>query len=435
MTIALAVFGADNPSPAPPAPQPPSEAPLTDVVNQALPSWVKLSGEERARYENITHVGYADSDDSYLLLRFRFTMDLTPTTWLRFKFQAQDSRVLGQNTLPAPATQKDALDLRIGYVDFGSESGLIELRAGRQLLTFGEQRLLGDPDWSNVGRSFDAARLTLRGSGWGRVDFFTGAYVKINPVSFSEPVPSQHLDGAYGSLTHIIPLGVVEPYLIWRLEHSFKNEEGVIGNLDERTTGIRIAGKVRAAVDYSFEFAGQHGSYAGDSITAWALHGLGGWTVPRMDKKLHVYSEWNAASGDTELKDGRHQGFDQLYPAGHDKLGFDDLFAWSNLEHFRTGGDYKIHRRLTLVAAINEFWLDSATDGLYNSSGKLIARSATGAAGRYVGSEVDLQGRWLIRPGTLAQIGYGRLNPGGFLKGTTPGLSYNLVSLSLTQKF
>ena len=408
----------------------PIPAPLTDQINKVIPSWLKFSGEERVRFEHLNDVGFAAVNDGYLLNRFRFNLEVKPASWVRFSFQAQDSRVYGQNTLPAPATQKDSLDLRIGYVEFGAESSHAVLRLGRQPLMLGEQRLIGDPDWSNVGRSFDAARLILRNS-WGRADVFMGAYVKIDPVSFSEPVPSQHLDGIYGTLSKIIPSGTVEPYVYLRLEHNFKNELGRIGNLDEKTAGLRLAGKMPYALDYSVDTVMQRGSYAGDTIAAWATHGLMGWTGSR----LRTYGEWNQASGDTDLKDQRHQGFDLLYPAGHDKLGFDDLFGWSNIRHARAGAEYKINQRLMLMGEANGYWLGSAKDALYNSGGKVIARSASGAAGKSVGSEFDLVGRWTVRPGTVVYVGYGRLVPGEFLQRTTTGLTYNQVVLSLAQRF
>ena len=424
LALPAGACAADNPPP----------APLTDEVNKAMPPWLKLSGEERVRYENVNDAGFSPVNDGYLLTRFRLTLEIKPANWIRFTLQAQDSRVFGQNALPAPATQKDAIDLRIGYVDLGTEAGPAALRIGRQPFTFGESRLLGDPDWSNVGRTFDAARLTLR-STWGKVDLFSGAYVKIDQVSFSEPVPSQHLHGFYGTFTQIVPKASIEPYAFWRLEHSFKNEAGRSGNLDERTVGVRFAGKLPSSFDYSLEAARQNGSYAGDPIHAWAAHSALGYALPAKLRNLRAYGEWNQASGDRASKDGRHQGFDQLYPAGHDKLGFDDLFSWTNIRHFRGGIEYKVHPRLMLMTAMNGYWLDSATDGIYSGSGKVIARSAAGTAGTHVGSEFDVQGKWTVRPGTVAHLGYGRLVPGEFLQHTTAGLVYNLFTVALTQRF
>lgn len=419
-----------------PAPEDPKGSPLPPVeaVNQTLPSWLRIGGEDRLRFENLDNVGYTSVTDGYLLQRLRLNVDLKPASWIRFSFQGQDSRVFGQNTLPAPNTQKDQMDLRIGYVELGSESGHVALRIGRQLLQFGEQRLFGDPDWSNVGRSFDAARLTLRSS-WGRADLFTAAYVKVDQLSFSEPTPGQHLDGAYGALTKIVPGASIEPYLFWRMEHNQKSELGHLGNVDEKTLGVRFAGKVPGNVDYSIEAAHQTGTWVTDPISAWAAHWLLGYTLPAPMQRLRVYGEFNQASGDSAPKDGRWGTFDLLFPAGHDKLGFDDLFGWSNIRHFRGGGEYKFRPSLSLILALNNYWLNSPTDSLYSSSGKSIARSTAGTAGTFVGTEIDAQARWVVRRGTIAHLGVGRLVPGEFLKHTTTGLPYTLFTISLTQQF
>jgi hypothetical protein len=167
-----------------------------EVVGQELlPYWMRLCGEERARTEYAAGEGFRPINDCYLLNRLRLNLDMRPLPWLKFSFQAEDARVFGQNTLPAPATQKHEMGLRVGSVQFGDEGGIVSLRAGRQILDFGEGRLVADPNWSNVGRTFDAARATLR-SGLARVDLFTGASVKIDPAGFDRDTPGQHFHGA-----------------------------------------------------------------------------------------------------------------------------------------------------------------------------------------------------------------------------------------------
>jgi hypothetical protein len=126
--------------------------PVFNEINSELPSWLRFSGEERARMEYIVGEGFKPVADLYLLNRLRLNMDVRPVSWLKFRLQAEDSRVFGQNAQPAPSSQKDAMDLRLGYVQVGGDEGLATLRAGRQGLDFGEGRLVNDGDWSNVGK-------------------------------------------------------------------------------------------------------------------------------------------------------------------------------------------------------------------------------------------------------------------------------------------
>ena len=69
----------------------------------------------------------------------------------------------------------------------------------------------------------------------------------------------------------------------------------------------------------------------------------------------------------------------------------------------------------------NSWWLASARDALYNSSGKSIAKSATGAAGRHIGQETDVFVTYKYQRLTFG-AGYGRLFKGQFVRLATPGV-------------
>ncbi len=414
------------------APQPAS-APVSDSINSRLPSWVRFSGEERVRMEQIAGQNFAAIGDLYVMNRLRLNLELRPLRWLLFSFQAEDARVFGQNADPAPASQKNAMDLRLGWVQLGGDEGAASLRLGRQRLDFGDGRLLADPNWSNVGRSFDAARLSLRRRLL-KLDLFSGAAVKVDPTGFDEPAPGAHFYGAYGSLGGWIPRAVIEPYLFWRLEHTYKNEIGASGNLDEKTSGFRWAGKFGRSMDYTAEVALQTGSWAGDRISAWMVHWLLGYTLAGTKHRPRLYLEYDRNSGDRALKDGRHGTFDGLFAASHDKYGLTDLICSSNALHGRSGLQYPLHPKVTVGGAYNEFWLASASDGLY-IGGKLLARSADGAAGTHVGREVDAQAQWSPSSVTQISAGYGRLFPGEFLRHTTSGMPYGIVFWNVAQRF
>jgi len=189
----------------------------------------------RARLRRADHVAAAEHDRN----RLRLNLAIKPVSWLKFVFQAQDSRSFFTNVSPVPASQKDPIDLRMGYVQVGnSETGWLSLTAGRQALNFGEGRLVADPQWSNVGRSFDAVRMTLHHNNL-KLDIFSGASDKIYINGFYTPTPGEHFDGLYGSIEKWIPDATIEPYLFWRMEHNFKGEVVKFGNLDE-TTGREI---------------------------------------------------------------------------------------------------------------------------------------------------------------------------------------------------
>ncbi|MBS1806430.1 MAG: alginate export family protein [Acidobacteria bacterium] len=397
-----------------------------------MPSWVKFSAEGRVRFETLHGVQFNPKDNTYLLQRLRLNLTATPSSSLRLVLQAQDARVFFTNASPIPASQKDAIDLRIGYAEIGNyETRALTLRAGRQGLDFGEGRLLSDGDWSNVGRSFEAMRLTFRYSRL-RLDAFSGVSDKISIDSLAAPTPGEHFHGMYASLSKIIPKAALEPYLFWKLEHKVKGEMGKLGNLDERTVGLRWVGDVPHGIDYGMESAVQRGTFASEPVSAWATHLIVRYSFRDPRHMPKIWAEVNRGSGDLDSKDGRHGAFDTLFGSSHDKFGVADQFCWTNLTHSRVGLQFRASNKLAISTAENWLWLTDSHDGIY-SSGK-VAIISNGLNGAFIGHEPDLQAKWKMRQRTQIDFSAGHVFAGRFLHAANH-TGFNSVVMSVTQGF
>lgn len=401
-------------------------------LNSELPAWIRFSAEDRVRVETLHDVQFNSKDNTYLLQRLRLNLTATPSSSLRVVLQAQDARVFFTSVSPPSSSQYAPLDLRIGYVEIGNlETRALTLRAGRQGLDFGEGRLLSDGDWSNVGRSFEAARLTFRYRRL-RVDAFSGASDKISVDGLAAPTPGEHFHGLYASLGKFIPRASVEPYLFWKLEHKVKGEISKLGNLDEKTVGVRWVGDIPRGMDYGMEAALQRGSFADEPISASATHLIVRYSFRDPRHLPKIWAEVNRGSGDRDRKDGRHGAFDTLFGSSHDKFGVADQFSWTNLMHTRIAFQYRASAKLTIGTAQNWFWLTNRHDGLY-LSGKVVIAS-DGSNGSFIGHEPDLQAKWKISRHTQADFAAGHIFAGRFLKSTNHS-GFNSVVLSVTQGF
>lgn len=406
---------------------------ISRYAGDELPAWLRLGGEERVRLEALGGVGFKPGSNAYLLQRFRLNLDATPLRWLKFFFQTQDSRVFLSNVSPAPSSQKDPLDLRLGYVQIGdAESGILSVRAGRQSLSFGEGRLVADPNWSNVGRTLDGVRVTFHHRGV-RLDFMSGAFDRIYTDGVDTPTPGEHFHGINGLLDRLVPNAILEPYLFWRLEHGLRGEKSGLGPLDTKTAGLRWAGRLPGRVDYGFEVAVQHGRQAGEAVAAWAGHWVVGHTLAEPRHRSRLYVELNRASGDRDPQDGAHGAFDPLFPSAHDKFGVADQFTWTNSVHARSGVQHRLRPDLTFGAAYNSFWLANRQDGIY-SGGKLLIAS-NGLQGTHIGYEADVQMQWNATRLTAVDVGFGHIFPGEFLRKAGRGSPYNCFLLGITQRF
>jgi hypothetical protein len=398
----------------------------SDELNKELPKWLRFSGDYRARLEGFTGGAFkSDNSDAYLLSRIRLNMQIKPTPWLKFYAQGQDAHVFGKNQNPAAPPFQNAMDLRQAYVEIGeTEKGIVGMRVGRQELVFGEQRLIGHVNWLNTARSFDAVRVTFRYSGY-RLDAFASSVV--NPVdgTFDHHTQGNNFHGLYGGIEKLVPKAVIEPYALWRLSPRLATETGTRGNLDSKTIGVRWVGKLPANFDYGMEVAGQTGSLGTDSVSTWAGHWVMGYTAAKIHYKPRFIAEYNFASGDKDAKDGKRGTFDQLYPTAHDKYGLADQVGWRNIRDVRAGVEFKPRAKWLVSGIYHNYWLASATDGLYNAAGAVLARSTKGTAGTHVGQELDGQVTYTMSKQVQIGGGFAHLFAGEFLKNTTPGKSYN----------
>jgi hypothetical protein len=264
------------------------------------------------------------------------------------------------------------------------------------------------------------------------VDAFTGASDKIYPDGLATPTPAEHFHGVNGLIEKVIPGATLEPYLFWRLEHNVKGEVIKTGNLDTKTAGLRLVGKLPLAFDYGWEVALQRGRQANEPVSAWAGHWVLGRTLAATSHRPRLFAELNRASGDGNSRDGVHGAFDPLFPSSHDKFGTADQFTWTNIVHARSGFQYKVREGLALTAAYNSFWLANRKDGVY-SGGKVII-SSSGLQGNHIGQEADIQAQWSPRRHTVVDFAAGHIFPGEFLRKANRGTAYNCLFLGVTQR-
>ena len=425
----------DGPSPdagRPPAPASRSFADWSPV--EKLPAWLQLGGEVRGRFERASGTSLTNhAPDTYYLSRLRVHLGIKPASWLRFYAEAQDARVAAYNLPVAPGTIYNPLDLRQAYIEVSAHGPLdLDLRAGRQELLFGGQRLIGPADWG-MSRTFDALDLGLT-RGNAKVDLLAGSSVLIDPTRFDRHKPGEHFYGAYGSLRNL-PAGItLEPYLLFKQNLLIKSETGVLGDALVVSPGARVFGKALGRLDYVAEVVVQRGTYSSDRIRAIGQSYVLGWTITDKSWKPRVSEEYSYASGDRATKDGLRGTFDQFYPSNHSYYGMIDQFGWKNLKNWRAGIDFQIGRKLTLRSDLNDFYLATVEDSLYNSSGSsaVLNRNATSA---HIGWETNSVALYQWSKIWRFGAGYGHLFAGQYLEQSKVTFGYTYPYLFFTGSF
>jgi hypothetical protein len=394
-------------------------------LDEVLPRWLQIGGEYRDRLEGPIGTSFANTSDFYVLDRLRVKVAIQPKDWLKFYGEVQDARIFFNHHIPNANPLEDSWTLWQGYAQVGnSTSGWVDALAGREVLLFGDERVIGPSNWLNVGRTFDVARVNLHHSGYD-VSIFGSSVVPGSNTFLHRPIPGNNLYGIYGSFKNIIARATFEPYVLWRLAPgNFGLPETVgRGHLNEVTIGLHVKGTLPADFDYDTEFDGQTGSLGASSIGAWAGYAGVGKTFPKVAAAPRVFIEGNYASGTKNPKGRDWNTFDQLYPSNHDKFGFTDQVGRRNLVQFRVGVEESVGKKWKFKEAFEGFWLATSNDNFYSSSGA-ISVPATPGASRHIGNELDLVAEYEWNNGLNFGFGYARLFAGEFLKTTTPGHDY-----------
>jgi Alginate export len=411
-------------------------APAT-YLDEKLPHWADVQAEERFRYEAYDNNNLkAKVDDSYILNRFRFQVDLHTASWLRVTAQVQDARSGFQNP-PIGPPNTVRWDLKLGYAEIGNpDKHWISLRVGRQLINF-NNTIIANSEWRNQGRSYDAAVLNLNAKRE-HLGIFAASAVVPQANGVSPHQEGNNIYGAYSRIDDLLaPHSNLEPFFLWRVQPAEVVEAAVAkttGKESEKVFGLRFKGKAHNAFDYSGELIAEDGTVGKQAIQAWAAQGGAAYQFLNVATKPRIFFQYDYATGNKNpATSAAHTTFDTVYPTAHDRFGITDLFGWQNIETVRAGATVEPHRRLTFTVQGLDDWAADALDSIYNTSGSAIVTNKTDH-GRHLGAEVNGYSWYELNRHFNVGGGVGYFGGGQFLTNVTTSHSYTTYYFALNFK-
>lgn len=379
-------------------------------------------------------------DDDALFQRLRLGVKLHPVSWFTAYAQMQDSRVFWDESGAADfVVRKSPADLRQGYIQLGPFEGMppLELTVGRQILSYGDQRLVGGFEWDNNARTFDAVKLRYKGEGYW-IDGFASYVVEHEQDAFNDPDVEDLFGGVYAHCEKL-ENWTAEGYVLARAKSDidalngtpagdyvtvgtlWKSKKGAFGPWDFNTELALQAGEVRNPVGLAP--AGAVIDRTRQDLIAGAAHVEAGYTFD-YDWKPRLNLEYSYASGDDSPGDGTSNTFQNLYPTNHKFYGYMDRFSWQNLHHVGMGVTAKPTDKLKVKLDYHLFWLDTTDDPW-----RFAGQGAVGGAGRYgralagdpdnfVGSEMDLTLWYSFTKWFKVQAGYSHFFASNYIDDT-----------------
>ncbi|WP_303762427.1 alginate export family protein [Sphingobium yanoikuyae] len=387
-------------------------------------AWLSTGVELRARvesYDDNLWGGAQAPDDAYLWLRALPYADLHVGK-LRAFVQPMIAYAVGVAPSAGPVDQS-RVDLLQGFAE--AQLGPVTLRAGRQMLSLGTERLVGTRYGPNVPLAFDGARADMR------IGKATVSLLAVKPVqpglhSFDDATSNtKALWGAYATLPEL------DLYYL-----GYRNRAARFGGNEGREVrhnlGLRSHG-VRGDWHWNVEGVYQFGDYDGQRIAAWTLGTEIGRSFPVLPMAPDATLRVNVVSGDKKGDDGRLGTFNALFPKGK-YFGELSPVGPTNIISLNPRVSANLGKDVSASVAAMAYWRYSTGDGVYDIPGNLI-RAPGDSDARFIGKEAEATIAWQASAEWELSASLSAFAPGAFIRDTGPAKTITMLGLESNFRF
>ncbi len=387
---------------------------------------VKLGGEIRVRGESVSNSTTGAKSQEQIIQRTRLNVDAKIDEKTKAYIQVQDSRawgsdgtsdgggtgqdnattsttISGTTATSSTTVNSESTDIKQAYLQFDNIADQpLSLKLGRQVMAYGDHRLIGGFEWSNTARSFDALKLMYNTDTFG-IDLFYSKMkesVTNDTTDFKTNGTTDDKDYTFSGIYAIIKAIQNNTIDLYALQD--KNDATDRSLL---TYGARLNGKF-ADADYTAEYAlqgGDNSKSGGTTISqeSNALAVKAGYTLKEM-AGLRIGAEYDTATGDKSSTSDKNEAFQNLYPTNHPLYGFTDDIGWSNMSAMSLNIGLKPTETLWIGA---EYWKYSRAEKDANNKDDL-------------GSEINIMARQSLSSNVKCELSWIRRSAGD-ASGTT----------------
>lgn len=406
--------------------------PLGSSDNNYLTTGIELRLRSEAYKDNWSNE--AAPNDGYLWLRAMPYADLH-VGQVRAFVQPIIAYAVGVQPEAGPVDQTRA-DVLQAFADVAfdlNDETTLRLRAGREMVGLGTERLIGTRYGPNVPLAFDGARAILHRKAL-TVNAFYLRPVEPGTGSFDDRTSSNRaLWGVY--VTQLIGGAGIDAYYLGYRNDDATFEQGN-GREVRHSLGMRAFGKADGwhwNVEGVYQF-GQFDTTAGHgAISAWTLATEVGRGFADLPLKPDFTLRFNMASGDKSADDKRLGTFNALFPKGK-YFGELSPIGPYNIVNLQPVVAVDLGGGVSTSFAGAAYWRQSTGDGIYSIPGHLL-RASGGSQARFVGKEAEAAIEWRATQELTLEASFSLFKAGRFLKDTGAADTIRMTGLEANFRF
>lgn len=371
---------------------------LTSVGTYAQEFDANLQLRPRYEFRNgfKSLISNADDATSFISQRSRLNFNFKQEK-LKAKLTLQNVRTWGDVTTTTQA-DKTGIALFEAWAQYDFSSNW-NARVGRQVISYDNQRILGEIDWAQQGQSHDAAVVTFHPENH-QLDL--GVAVNANAENLVEPKTPYTTNYKYMQYawyhTKISQLNM--SLLLLNTGYEF---EKTVGDLEvdyKQTFGTYLTFKEKKW-DTNLGLYGQTGESADKNVTAWYAGAFAGYAITDAFKAGLGYEYLSGKDQDDTSTDIK--SFNPLFGTNHGFNGYMDYFYVGN--HQNSVGLQDAYLKLNYTSNKWQFALMPHVFYAPNT----VLNAANEKMDSYLGTEIDFTASYTIQKDIVASAGYSQM--------------------------
>jgi hypothetical protein len=394
-----------------------------EKIDPSKQTEIFLQVRERAEYQdNFNDKSYGaqpqvgDSSDAFLVSRIRLGVKHQFNEQFAAQVSMQDSRALGWALNEEEVwarkefagiehnPQDDPLELGATWLQY--EANGFNARIGRQLIGYGNERVVAASNWKNSGSwVWDAVRAGYKnGAHW--IDGFYGESMVHDPDVFS----SNHRHGYVGAGMYghvqVNDALALEPLLISKYnDNSLEYEEK-----NFLYCGARVFFELSGfSVDATYVQQGGTVTTLDRGEVDSDAQGINLDMSYRLNPQWSLGTTFSFASGDDKTTDDIER-FDASYGAADKYYGRINLIRWSNMMDYGLTANYRPFKGLNIRGEVHQFYADQINDKW------LSYKTGLDASDDEYGNEIDLVAKFKMNPTWSFAAGASVFMPGNAIE-------------------
>lgn len=227
--------------------------------------------------------------------------------------------------------QEEFFEIYDLYVEYRDLLKNITVKAGRQKIFYGDNRIFGPGDWGNTGRwTWDAVKISYR-IGGNFIDIFGGGTKIHDPHKFSVPFTNtEYWGGGLYSHVRVNDWLTAEPFYA----HKSQGSAGYIRTLtiNRNWAGFRLASPESQDLIYDFLYSREFGQEDEKQIEAYGYFLKAGYRFSSVTANPVISLRYTYASGGRKDEEVI-KTFDPAFGASDKYYGWMNVVQWSNLSN------------------------------------------------------------------------------------------------------